>query len=142
MIRETLILFVVLTSVVLPTISSQLPATDVYKIEVDANQQPAVIYFMNDYNVGKYNNQPSFIKSYNTINQQIDDSAQGLDGSQDFCLFGPREDLLMAVGPEIFRFNRNSNSWIVWQDLAKFGILNITRISSLDNTLLIVNNRP
>ncbi len=290
MIHKTLVLFVVLTSVVLHTISSQLPATDVYRLELDANQQPAEIYFMNEYNVGKYNNQPSFvndtevlltselsdgrtdvikwnlrnnsyrrltstveneyspkilnetsflvvrqeqdgktqslwsypndlsnsgsrlfndfdnigyfqplpnfkialftlegenfplyignlrnettikisdnvgrcfqeskkgeliymekqksgkfrIKSYNTINQQIDDYAQGLDGSQDFCLYGPREDLLMAVGPEIFRFDRNSNSWVLWQDLAKFGILNITRISSLGNTLLIVNNR-
>ena len=88
----------------------------------------------------KQNDGKSRIKSYNTINQQISDLAEAINDSEDFCLFGPQEDILMAVGPEIFRFDNMSRTWILWQDLAKFGILNISRLACSDNTLLIVNS--
>ena len=80
------------------------------------------------------------LKSFNPVNQNIKDISQALPESQDFCLYGTSESILMAKGSVIFKFDNLNETWLQWLDLSSFGINNITRIESNKDKIVIINS--
>jgi len=64
---------------------------------------------------------------------------KALPGSEDFVLFGEAETIIMAKGPQIFRYNPTAASYILLYDLSEYGLKNITRMDYKEGKLLLVN---
>lgn len=94
------------------------------------------LYFLNKTTPNSFR-----IKKYNTINNSVSDITDALPDSQDFCIWGSEENILMASGSQIFRYSSSNSSWLLWKDLSTYGINNITRLCAKNDQLIIVNNK-
>lgn len=81
------------------------------------------------------------IKVYNSINESNTVLAPAIEGSEDFCLYGNTELLIMAKGTSLFKYDSNSSTWLLWKDLSQFGLEKITRLDCRANKILIINNK-
>ena len=79
------------------------------------------------------------IKTYNTVNQRITSVATVLGDSQDFCLYGNTEKVIMAQNAQLFMYDQPSDTWILWIDLSEYGVKKITRLDCRDNKILLTN---
>lgn len=88
----------------------------------------------------KYEDNTFRFKSYNSVNQLTKDLFPGLPESQDFCLIGSSEDIVMGKGSKLFKYNKNGLTWELWKDLAEYGINNITRIQYRNKKMIVTEN--
>ncbi len=81
----------------------------------------------------------SMLKSFNPVNKRVETITSALPGSEDFVLYGDTEQILMAKGAKIFKYNPTAASFILLWDLSAYGLKDITRMDYRNGKLLLIN---
>ncbi len=92
------------------------------------------------YYVHKLTNQLSYLKSYDLFEKKSILITESLPGVDDFTLVNDQL-IIMAKGSALyyFRAGTNQTSWNLIQDLAPYGLKNITRLAYQNGTLVLVD---
>ncbi len=81
------------------------------------------------------------IMTYNAMNDRKQKLATALGDAVDFCLYGNLEQLIMAKDNALYRYDAATSTWLLWHDLAPYGLKRITRMDARGNQLLLINNK-
>lgn len=92
------------------------------------------------YYIQKLTNQIWYLKSYNPFDKKSTLITESLPGVDDFVLINDHL-FIMAKGSSLYyyRYGTSQTSWNLIQDLAPYGLKNITRLAYQNGTLVMVD---